>query len=78
MSRSWRDWKCRVKKNGYHAYETNEERLANRPNGVIAEQWSSLVAMWNLEKSQVSKIIFLPSFTYNLCVCSLFDFNIYY
>lgn len=62
MSRSWRDWKCRVKKSGYRAFKTDEERLANRPDRVIPEQWSSLVAMWNLEKSQVPDFIFLPSF----------------
>lgn len=52
MARSWRDWKGRVKKNNYFAYNTDQERLANCPDGVVAEQWSSLVAMWNLETSQ--------------------------
>ncbi|KAK1366032.1 hypothetical protein POM88_041593 [Heracleum sosnowskyi] len=52
MARSWRDWKGRVKKNGYFAYNTNQERLSNCHDGVVAEQWSSLVAMWNLESSQ--------------------------
>lgn len=54
MSRSWRDWKGRVKKNGYHAFDTDEKRLANCPDGVIGEQWRALIAMWNSEESQVS------------------------
>ncbi|KAK1389928.1 hypothetical protein POM88_018106 [Heracleum sosnowskyi] len=52
MARSWRDWKGRVKKNGYYAFDSNEKRLANCPDGVIAEQWRALIAMWNSEKVQ--------------------------
>lgn len=57
MARSWRDWKARVKKNGYSAYNTNQERLENCPDGVVAEQWSSLIQMWNLESSQVNFLL---------------------
>ena len=64
MSRSWRDWKGRVKKNGYYAYNTNEERLANCPDGVVAEQWTSLVNMWNLEESKVSFALHLSLYLF--------------
>ncbi|KAL8124235.1 hypothetical protein AgCh_012030 [Apium graveolens] len=45
----WRDWKCRVKKNGYYAYTTDEKRLANCPASVIESQWPVLVSKWGRE-----------------------------
>lgn len=53
MGDQWRDWKCRVKKNGYYAYATDEERLANCPIDVVENQWPVLVAKWGRDDVQV-------------------------
>ncbi|VVA24442.1 PREDICTED: LOC105629656 isoform [Prunus dulcis] len=44
----WRDWKCRLKKEWYDKYETNEERLAITPPQVPTDQWKILVKYWGL------------------------------
>lgn len=55
MGDQWRDWKCRIKKDNYYAYDTDEKRLAHCPNGVVESQWRVLVSMWGREDVKVIK-----------------------
>ncbi|KAL6289212.1 hypothetical protein ACE6H2_006722 [Prunus campanulata] len=48
VGNKWRDWKCRLKKEWYDKYETNEECLAITPPQVHTDQWKILVKYWGL------------------------------
>ncbi|KAM7525533.1 hypothetical protein LguiA_015435 [Lonicera macranthoides] len=49
----WRKWKSQVKTQYYDIWETDEQRLNNKPLRVVQDQWETLVAYWGTEKQQV-------------------------
>ncbi|KAM7461932.1 hypothetical protein LguiA_030053 [Lonicera macranthoides] len=54
VSDIWRKWKSQVKTQYYDIWETDEQRLNNKPLRVVQDQWETLVAYWGTEKQQVS------------------------
>ncbi|KAK1351440.1 hypothetical protein POM88_054332 [Heracleum sosnowskyi] len=52
ISTSWRVYKSRVKKKYYKKYETDDDRMANRPNTIPLEDFKLLVKYWGDEAVQ--------------------------
>ncbi|KAK1387289.1 hypothetical protein POM88_015467 [Heracleum sosnowskyi] len=52
INESWKGQKCRIKKNHYLAYETDEERLEHRPEDIPLEDFKLLLMYWGDEKVQ--------------------------
>ncbi|KAM7507086.1 hypothetical protein LguiA_017539 [Lonicera macranthoides] len=51
----WRKWKSQVKTQYYDIWETDEQRLNNKPLRVVQDQWETLVAYWGTEKQQMEE-----------------------
>ncbi|KAL3814527.1 hypothetical protein ACJIZ3_015795 [Penstemon smallii] len=52
LSVKWKAWKHVLKAKHYHPHETDEERLADRDERVLPDQWEALIALWNTEAVQ--------------------------
>ncbi|KAL3814528.1 hypothetical protein ACJIZ3_015796 [Penstemon smallii] len=52
LSKKWKAFKGTLKNAHYHPHETDEERLADRDERVLPDQWAALIALWNTELSQ--------------------------
>lgn len=50
---SWKTRKSRIKKAHYKAFETDEERMENRPNDIPLESFKMLLEYWNDESIKV-------------------------
>lgn len=48
-----RGYKCRIKRDHYYKYPTDEERLANRPREVPLKDFKILLDYWNDPKIAV-------------------------
>lgn len=59
LSHKWKNWKSLLKTGHYDPHETDEERLADRDERVLPEQWATLVALWGTEAAQVSIVFVL-------------------
>ena len=55
MSDLFRSCKCRLKRDYYRKYTTDEERLENRPREVSLAEWKILLKYWGHEEIQVYK-----------------------
>lgn len=53
LGRKWKDWKAKLKSAHYCPHETDEERLADRDERVLPDQWASLIAHWSSETEEV-------------------------
>ncbi|KAK2973900.1 hypothetical protein RJ640_025609 [Escallonia rubra] len=51
LGKKWKDWKSKLKIAHYNNHETDEERLADRDERVLPDQWSILVSHWNSSKA---------------------------
>ncbi|WOH08469.1 hypothetical protein DCAR_0727910 [Daucus carota subsp. sativus] len=49
IDESWRVYKSRFKAQYYTKYDTDEDRLKNRPQHISLEQFKSLIAYWGDE-----------------------------
>ncbi|KAG8368847.1 hypothetical protein BUALT_Bualt15G0089300 [Buddleja alternifolia] len=52
LSLRWKDWKSKLKIAHYYPYETDEERLADRDERVLPDQWAALIKLWSTELMQ--------------------------
>lgn len=69
---SWRTRKSRIKKAHYLAFQTDEERIENRPDEIPLESFKMLLEYWNDESVQV----FLFKYAHlNLSVVFIFDLS---
>ena len=65
LGTKWRNFKSLLKANHYDNHATDEERLADRDERVLPDQWSVLVSQWSSEKWQVC-FIFRDGFNFIL------------
>ena len=54
LGKKWKDWKSKLKTAHYITHATDEERLADRDERVLPEQWAYLVSHWSSEEAEVS------------------------
>ncbi|KAK9286630.1 hypothetical protein L1049_015030 [Liquidambar formosana] len=52
LGKKWKDWKSQLKAKHYYPHQTDEERLADRDERVLPDQWAILIAFWNSEEGQ--------------------------
>ncbi|XP_071736852.1 uncharacterized protein [Rutidosis leptorrhynchoides] len=52
LGSKWRNFKALLKATRYNTHATDKERLADRDERVLPEQWSFLVSKWSSEKWQ--------------------------
>ncbi|KAL3515715.1 hypothetical protein ACH5RR_022617 [Cinchona calisaya] len=52
LGKKWRDWKSKLKTAHYITHTTDEERLADRDERVLPEQWAYLVSHWSSEEAE--------------------------
>lgn len=52
LGRKWKDWKSKLKSAHYYTHETDEERLADRDERVLPDQWASLIEHWSSETEE--------------------------
>ncbi|KAJ9552357.1 hypothetical protein OSB04_016402 [Centaurea solstitialis] len=52
LGTKWRNFKSLLKSTRYDTHSTDEERLADRDERVLADQWSVLVSQWSSQKWQ--------------------------
>lgn len=52
LGTKWRNFKSLLKSTRYDTHATDEERLADRDERVLADQWSVLVSQWSSQKWQ--------------------------
>ncbi|GJZ43866.1 bromodomain-containing protein [Tanacetum coccineum] len=52
LGTKWRNFKSLLKCSHYDSHATDEERLADRDERVLPDQWSVLVSQWSSEKWQ--------------------------
>ncbi|CAK9165410.1 unnamed protein product [Ilex paraguariensis] len=50
LGKKWKDWKAKLKAAHYITHTTDEERLADRDERVLPDQWSNLILHWNSEE----------------------------
>lgn len=55
----WRVHKSRIKKKYYTKYNSDEERLQNRPEDIPLEDFKQLLIYWGDDEIKVLKKIFL-------------------
>lgn len=55
LGKKWKDWKSKLKTAHYITHPTDEERLADRDERVLPEQWAYLVSHWSSEEAEVSR-----------------------
>lgn len=53
LGNKWRDWKSRLKTAHYDTHATDEERLADRDERVLPDQWVTLVSYWSSAEGEV-------------------------
>lgn len=53
LNSSWRVHKSRMKKNHYLKYETDEERIQNKPDEIPLDDFKMLLRYWGEEGVQV-------------------------
>lgn len=69
---SWRTRKSRIKKTHYLTFQTNEERIENRPDEIPLESFKMLLEYWNDESIQVFLFKYAHS---NLSVAFIFNLS---
>ncbi|KAA8536584.1 hypothetical protein F0562_029062 [Nyssa sinensis] len=52
IGKKWKDWKAKLKANHYSIHLTDEERLADRDERVLPDQWRILIMFWNSEEAK--------------------------
>lgn len=52
LAKKWRNWKCMLKGAHYNTHTTDEERLADRDERVLPDQWEYLISYWNSEEGE--------------------------
>ncbi|CAI9101562.1 OLC1v1038924C3 [Oldenlandia corymbosa var. corymbosa] len=52
LSKKWKDWKSKLKTAHYITHATDEERLADRDERVLPDQWAYLVSHWSSELAE--------------------------
>ncbi|XP_071931282.1 uncharacterized protein [Coffea arabica] len=52
LGKKWKDWKSKLKTAHYITHATDEERLADRDERVLPEQWAYLVSHWSSEEAE--------------------------
>ncbi|KAG8635410.1 hypothetical protein MANES_16G033751v8 [Manihot esculenta] len=52
LNKKWRDYKGDLKQENYGLSKTKDEIIENAPEGVMEDQWATLVNSWFTEKSQ--------------------------
>ncbi|KAM7482103.1 hypothetical protein LguiB_006686 [Lonicera macranthoides] len=52
LAKKWRNWKCMLKAAHYNTHTTDEERLADRDERVLPDQWEYLISYWNSEEGE--------------------------
>ncbi|KAL6964446.1 hypothetical protein U1Q18_052451 [Sarracenia purpurea var. burkii] len=57
IGNKWRNWKANLKSSHYSPHETDEERLADRDERVLPDQWRILVSFWNSKEVQERSVI---------------------
>lgn len=51
----WRVYKSRLKEKHFTPYETDEERLAHKPENIPLKQFEHLLEYWNSGEAKVIK-----------------------
>ncbi|KAL7002064.1 hypothetical protein U1Q18_052397 [Sarracenia purpurea var. burkii] len=52
ISKKWKDWKAELKASHYNTHETDEERLEDRDERVLPDQWQVLISFWNSKEAK--------------------------
>ncbi|KAL7235752.1 hypothetical protein ACSBR1_019106 [Camellia fascicularis] len=52
IGNKWKNWKALLKANHYNPHATDEERLADRDERVLPDQWRILISFWNSKEAQ--------------------------
>ncbi|KAF5952053.1 hypothetical protein HYC85_009997 [Camellia sinensis] len=52
IGNKWKNWKALLKANHYNRHTTDEERLADRDERVLPDQWRILISFWNSKEAQ--------------------------
>ncbi|KAL7238002.1 hypothetical protein ACSBR2_004160 [Camellia fascicularis] len=52
IGKKWKDWKAELKANRYNTHKTDEERLADRDERVVPDQWQILISFWNSKEAK--------------------------
>ncbi|XP_059653575.1 uncharacterized protein LOC132300493 isoform X2 [Cornus florida] len=52
IGQKWRDWKAKLKASRYSSHKTDEERLADRDERVLPDQWRLLILFWNSKEAK--------------------------
>ncbi|CAL5398856.1 unnamed protein product [Camellia sinensis] len=52
IGKKWKDWKAELKANHYNTHKTDEERLADRDERVVPDQWQILISFWNSKEAK--------------------------
>lgn len=52
LGKKWKDWKSKLKTAHYITHTSDEERLADRDERVLPEQWAYLVSHWSSQEAE--------------------------
>uniref|UniRef100_A0A5B7BPA4 Bromo domain-containing protein n=1 Tax=Davidia involucrata TaxID=16924 RepID=A0A5B7BPA4_DAVIN len=52
IGKKWKDWKAKLKAYRYNTHLTDEERMADRDERVLPDQWRILILFWNSEEAK--------------------------
>ncbi|PSS02901.1 Bromodomain-containing protein [Actinidia chinensis var. chinensis] len=52
IANKWRNWKANLKAFHYIPHKADEERLADRDERVLPDQWRILISFWNSEEAK--------------------------
>ncbi|XAR49351.1 hypothetical protein NMG60_11032526 [Bertholletia excelsa] len=52
IGNKWKNFKAQLKATHYNPHETDEERLADRDERVLPDQWKTLVTFWSSKEAQ--------------------------